>query len=418
MRPLRSTAICAMLLPMVLNACSGGSGGIMPGASSASVGRHPATGAQHQSAAPVVVADASAFPGLRAAIAAKPPNPWTPVSQLGVVTLPNRAGQANAAGIRPPGAIKAMLKSDPFGRGNSNAVAPMSIVSAYNAGGTEGFVLSPGFDDTTAILTAYSINQVPVPSPPAGSSYFNTLATTMHAGQQPMDGTTNCLEIATVYHAAYGQAPEADLEVGDWCKQQGNEIFPYSYNLDDPTFQSEYIRNLSNGLPDVEVTLYQPLGGDGSWHAAIYNFAASQWDDLYHTYGSAGYDPTLQTSWDVIESHYYPGPCPVIPEMGSFDFQGAVETGNDQQNYWRTIQPGDISPQPIDNSKGADCFSDDGSGIGGVYDYSVTNPDSAWQVTDPAPRPKPTPIHSPFPNPCWGAVATRKSNVSPQICIR
>ena len=295
----------------------------------------------------------------------------------------------------------------------------MSVVQKYNASGTEGFLLSPGFDDTSAVLTAYSISKVPIPSPPAGSSYYNEIATTMHAGQQPMDGTTDCLEIATVYQAAYGLAPAAYLEVGDWCKDPGNEVYPYSYNIDDPTFQSDYVRNLGNGLPDVEVTLYQPLGGDGSWHATIYNFATSQWDDLYHTYGSAGYDPALRLSWDVIESHYYPGPCPVIPEMASFNFQGAVETGNDQQNYWRTIQPGDLAPSGIDNSAGADCFSDDGSGIGGVYDFSVTNPDSAWQVTDPAPapRPQPTPIHSPFPHPCWGAVATRKMTPSPQFCV-
>ena len=276
----------------------------------------------------------------------------------------------------------------------------MSVVPTYDAGGTEGFGLNPGFDDTSAVLTAYGTNQVALPAAPAGSSYPNEIATTMHAGQQPMDGTTNCLEIATVYQTWYGYSPESNLEVGDWCKNEGNEDWPVILDLNNSFFQSEYIRNLGNGLPDVDVALYQPLGGDGSWHAIIYNFASSQWDDLYHTYGSAGYDPVLQSSWDVIETHLYPGPCPAIPNMASYNFEGGVETGNDQQNNWRLIQPGDVGT--ISNPNGAACFSDDNSGLGSIYDFSVTTPDSAWLVTDPAPRAPatPTPIHRPTPPPC------------------
>ena len=416
----RLAALTALLVPLMFSACSGGSGGVIPGAASASVGRRPATTlsavAAKRSTAHVAVTEALAFPGLRAAAVPAPLDPNTPVSQLGVVTLPNLAGQAHIAGVRPPSATRALLRGEIFNH-TSNVVTPMSVVPTYNSGGTEGFDLNPGFDDTSAVLTAYGTNQVAIPPAPAGSTYPNEIATTMHAGQQPMDGTTNCLEIATVYQTWYGGPPEANLEVGNWCSQPGNETWPIVLSLDSSGFQNSYIRNLGNGFPDVDVELYQPIGGDGSWHALIYNFSTSQWDDLYHAYGSAGYDPTLRDSWDAFESHYYPGPCPVLPKMATFDFQVAVETGNNQQNYWRAVQPGDVGV--IANPNGADCFSDDGSGIGGVYDYSVTSPDSAWLVTDPAPAPlpRPTPIHSPFPHPCWGALAIRKSTPTPQFCM-
>ncbi len=327
---------------------------------------------------------------------APPLDPRTPVSLLGTVHAQNLAGQPYIAGIRPQNAVRAMLHASMSQNGHT--VVPDSSVRYYDTGGQEGFAVYPKFDDTEAVLTAYGSSQLTLPQPPGGSQYPNEIANAMHAGQQPMDGTTNCLEVATVYQTYYGQGPKALLEVGDWCQSPGNENFNVSYSLDDFNFGNAYIRNLGNGIPSVQVELYQPLGGDGSWHAAIYNFGASRWDDLYHTYGSAGYDSSLQYAWDLAETHYYPGPCPIIPTFASFNFQGSVETGNDSQNYWRNIQSSEATAPS--NPSGADCFSNDGSGVGGVYNYFVTNADSAWQVNDPGPTPSPRPR----PTPCGNAV--------------
>ena len=94
-KQIRPAALLALLVPLLLTDCSGGSGSVMPGTASASVGRRPANtlsaAAAKRSTAHVAVTEASVFPGLRAASVVAPPDPRTPVSQLGVVTLPNLA---------------------------------------------------------------------------------------------------------------------------------------------------------------------------------------------------------------------------------------------------------------------------------------------------------------------------------------
>lgn len=70
-----------------------------------------------------------------------PPDPWTPVSRLGVVSVPNLAGQAHVGGVRPPDSTKALLRSGIFYNARSE-ISPMSVVPTYDAGGTEGFGLN------------------------------------------------------------------------------------------------------------------------------------------------------------------------------------------------------------------------------------------------------------------------------------
>lgn len=261
-------------------------------------------------------------------------------------------------------------------------------LQCYLDGQQEGVGLNKTYDDIYGNMSAYTNTQISIPSAPANpDNYPNLVSTVLHAGLDSMDGTTNCLEAASVYSAYANGGPEANFEIGDFCQASGVENFPYSHDIGDQAFQQNYVRDLGDGIPEVTVELYQPYNGDGYWHAIIYNYAYSRWDQLFSTssdpvQSGGGYNPDSQNGWSLFETHLYNGPCPTVANSEETSVQVAVETGNDSQNYFRNMQSSD--QWLPSNPYGTSCFQNDGSGIGGVYNFQWISPSYAWRVTDPS----------------------------------
>lgn len=330
------------------------------------------------------------FPNLIKATPAPPFDPSAPASSLGKA-LPDQPWLHHW--IRPPGAVP--------GRGNASAArhtmssvtncSALSDPSCYTTGQQVGGDFNSNFDDIYGNISAYTSAQASLPAAPSNpNDYPNSISDMLHAGLNSMDGTTNCLEAGSVYETWPNSAPEANFEIGDFCHDNsGTEYIPYDHDIGDLAFQSAYVRDLGDGYPEVTVELYQPYGGDGYWHAIIYNYGANpqRWDTLYETSAdpvqSGGqYYSFAQNGWTLFETHLFNGPCPTVPNQEETSIQVAVETGADSQNYFRNAQAGDFVsglPSPF----GGSCFQDDGTGIGAVYNFQWTSTYYSWRTTDP-----------------------------------
>ena len=304
---------------------------------------------------------------------------------------------------------------------SSDSKSPQSSYNGDGTGGQGGFVFYKNYDDAYALLSAWINNgSVYIPPPSSGSgggwAAGGNVAANLHPGTSTVDNTGNCLEAGTGFYTDAGMNySPAIFWVGDFCNlgsSGGIEAFPIQMDMNNtPNFQSNYIRSFgSDSTPRITLELEQPLGGDGSWHAYLYNYSSSHWDDIYHNYGDfltsfAGTHATNPNiGWSLHETNFRgSAPCPKIPTFSANDIQMAVESGNDASNYFRALQ---FSDYYVSKSSTAMCYSDDGTFTGAVYEFlQYQDPWNvpAWEVLDPVPvkpgtTPTPRPINSP--NPC------------------
>jgi len=256
--------------------------------------------------------------------------------------------------------------------GNSSGPRPDSITSGHNHGGVAGVHINVGYDDVRADLSAYLDNQsyaLPAPQEPSVISYGlgagNQIVTNIHGGVDPVTNTGNCLEAGTaLYNTFNDPTTHSIFWVGDFCNTGGRaEGIPVQTPITF-SFEGAYVRDFGDGIPRMSVELYQPIGGDGSWHAIVYNYGANpgRWDDMYHNYGNLGSAPIYSAvggySWSLDETHYFDaGACPQVPTASAQNIYVAAEPGgSDANNTFRLLRSSDYT---ITN--GGDCYHDDGS---------------------------------------------------------
>jgi hypothetical protein len=287
----------------------------------------------------------------------------------------------------------------------SQSRSPMSVNQVYNGSGQAGFVYGQSFDDIYGTVVAWAPGLVYLPAAPPGSGSSiqdgNVVANTFHAGLNVGDNTTGCIEGGSVYtdNDVFPGTTAADFYFGDLC------TYPGSVSIDaipmDSNFQSRFVRDLGDGIPEVTVEIYQPVGDpQRAWHGALYDYSASGWADEMITIGNlTPSNPNYgfaQYGYALFETHLYPGPCPSLPTMEEKNIQLAVEPGIDSQNYFRLAQSSDAIGSP-GNPTGAACLTNDASGQGAVYNWSATSYSNAWVATDPHPMPSNTPNPRPTP---------------------
>ncbi len=277
-----------------------------------------------------------------------------------------------------------------------------------------GFDINNGYDDAYADLSAYTNGGSVSLTPPgttcsgsdSGIGCDNNIATNLHGGCNDFGppcslgtGTGNCLETGTDFYRLNGQSNTTSIFwVGDFCNTGQNAFEGYPVvDVMDSTFQNNYIRNFGDGIPRITVESEQPTTDPNTsdWYAFIYNYATSQWDQVYEGTGNfLSSNAGLQAGsngfigW-TLDEYDYESPtligCPMVPDASADDIQVADEsTGNDQNNYWRGLGFSDYS---VHTPQGG-CFVDDGSGNGYVYSfgqYTDAQGYPAWEVTDPQP---------------------------------
>lgn len=116
----------------------------------------------------------------------------------------------------------------------------------------------------------------------------------------------SCLEATTIYSTA-------TPFVGFWDFCIANNSVFHNAKTVDSTFESNYVRDLGDGVPmytvDIVVDPANPLG----WHGALYNYSTGLWEDIYADSGNGTEENGF--GWSIFETHYYVAgeTCTVVP---------------------------------------------------------------------------------------------------------
>jgi len=284
---------------------------------------------------------------------------------------------------------------------SSASMLPFDSVSTQDEGGQAGVVVIPGSTggngSVYVAMTAY--DNFDMNYPPAGSTALDALYSPTTHGPNG-----DCLELGADYW--FGNTGFTDtaryVRLYDFCDKGGTFKDEYDKQINS-SFINSYVRVFTNGNGYPEFTSEQMLESDGKWHALIYNYSTSAWEDW--GWSDAGkYTGNGEDGWSIFETHYAAGQtCSAVPMMSTDGLRVYVSGG------WQLVD----STMGIDNSDYMQCFS---PSVPTYYSPTTTQNYYQWTVASitPSPAPTPSPIHTPTGPICDSASATFKSaNESP-----
>lgn len=203
---------------------------------------------------------------------------------------------------------------------------PESYNNQYDDGGQAGVQIAGGNGDVGmySIHSAYQTGQIYLNpwDPTDPNNQFDILyAPTAHGS----DG--NCLENGSDYWTYESQTTTtAAFRVYSFC---GNG-FVLAKTMNS-TFFSAYVRVVGNGHTPTYTTEMKKFT-DGKWHALLYNYNTSSYEDLYSESGTATYNGGQ--GWVTFETHYTRGNCSTPPEIDAAGIR--VQSPNGTWNYLTT----------------------------------------------------------------------------------
>ncbi len=291
-------------------------------------------------------------------------DPLTPLASLGQSKTPNTHYFFDPVGAhRNIGGIAKISRA-------AKPVTPFSVNTTQDNGGQLGIYIPK---TSQVVMTSMTVSHqfqfpadVPLTDPGAGNSDQNVLYAPTSKGF-----SSDCFENGSNYFKAAGQPTYGLFRVFDFCTTSSSSpvgTFVYSTPLND-TFRANYVV-LTSDFDGAQILYYSTstaLMSDGLWHALLYNYPTSSWDDLQVT--SSG-TPTRQDGWSIFETHYTPGPCAMTPEFRSeqYNFTTATSNGMIQYNNSHYSHPGD-------------CIQNDTSGTGS-YNAIFYDPNGYyWSTT-------------------------------------
>lgn len=182
--------------------------------------------------------------------------------------------------------------------------------------------------------------------------------------------SSDCYENGSNYFKAAGQPTFGLFRVYDFCKPSPPNpgTFVYSTPLND-TFSQNYVV-LTTDFDGAQILYYSTssaLMSDGKWHALLYDYPNSSWDDLQVTDSGT---PTREDGWSLFETHYTPGPCATTPEFRSEQYMFTTATSSGMIQY-----------NNAQYSLAGQCIQDDGSGNGAYYSIFYDPNGYYWSVT-------------------------------------
>ena len=308
-------------------------------------------------------------------LVATPATPLSPGDPVPAVVKPALA--AVAAEIDPP-----EIHTGPATISSTGAFVPASmkrpndVVSTSDQGGQAGVLVDPGSSDGSGAvyvaMTAY--DNVELNYPPAGSTALDVLyAPTTHGP----DG--DCFELGADYWLGNSGFTDTArfVRLFDFCDNGG--AFESAYDrVIDSNFVSSYVRVFTNGNGYPEFTSEQLRESDGNWHALIYNYSTSAWEDWGYTdSGTNTYNGDW--GWSIFETHYAAGQtCSGVPLMSTDGLRVYTASG------WTLVG----STTGENNSYYLQCFS---AASPTYYTATTTEDYYQWTVASVTPTPAPTP---------------------------
>jgi hypothetical protein len=239
-----------------------------------------------------------------------------------------------------------------FPGGQSQGIHSLATVQTSDHGGQAGTVINPsqnywGIYANQSVSSLMRVN--------AGDYLY---APTMKGPYQ------DCLEITTIYTH---DAPA----VGTWdfCASPGQFHNAKTVTTD---FVNAYVRDLGNGQPQYTAESVWS-GTDQAWHALIFNYTASEWEDMYADSGNGSINGG--EGWSIFETHYFNAPETCTPIVN-------VRSNNIQ------IINGDGNPELVTYNNGGsqfeygDCFN-----TSDPYVLTQVSLTYAWLVSQPDPPP-------------------------------
>ena len=209
-------------------------------------------------------------------------------------------------GLNVNGPQSRLLPSEPKGQFTS-------VIGSSANGGIVGY----GFQNYHDIVGIYMNNSL-YPDLTLTQS-TNTQGNTLYA---PTTKATDdgCLEVNTFYSIDQLNVQNRGVRIFDFCYAGFDTTF--NFNANDSTFQEKYLRDFGQGMMYTAEVISAPhvwslksprryANYVSSWRALLYNYQSNQWDLLWTTapgvneYNGGG-------GWDEFETHYEPGPCPVL----------------------------------------------------------------------------------------------------------
>lgn len=170
----------------------------------------------------------------------------------------------------------------------------------------------------------------------------------------------DCLEISTIYGSG-----TPSVGVWDFCAST-QDGFAYAKDASTTEFSDTYLRNHGDGLPAY--TAESKIGTDGYWHAYIYNYDTSSYEEMYNTSSDSSQGTTefSGSGWDDFETHFgVDDTCPLVNSTAS----GGIRV-RDASNTWYLVGS-ETGYTPQHSFEYGNCFNLDGNGD---YDYTGPNP--------------------------------------------